>query len=258
MKLLQQPGMNEKLKILSLSVDHTSFTEALQNVLQWGISRTPSYVCFANVHMVIEAYKDPAFLQQLNNATLVVADGKPVAAACKWLHGKNQERIAGMDFMPRLLEAAAIKGLNIFLYGSTQQTLEVLKATINKTYPGCHIAGAISPPFRPLTTAELETHIKTINDAGAHIVMVSLGCPKQEKWMASNYKAINAVLLGLGGAFAVTAGQQKRSPVWMQKTGLEWLHRLLQDPRRLFKRYLVTNSLFAWLLSRELIKRKSL
>jgi len=248
--------MTEKLKILSLSVDHLGFDNAMQKVLTWGASHTPSYVCFANVHMVIEAHKDPAFLQQLDNATLVVADGKPVAAACKWLYGKQQERIAGMDFMPRLLEAAAAKKLGVFLYGSSEDMLEALKNTIKTQYPGCQVVGAISPPFRPPTAEEKEADIMAINKSGAHIVMVSLGCPKQEKWMASNYKSINAVLLGLGGAFAVTAGQQKRSPKWMQRAGLEWLHRLLQDPRRLFKRYFITNSLFIWLLGKALIKRK--
>jgi N-acetylglucosaminyldiphosphoundecaprenol N-acetyl-beta-D-mannosaminyltransferase len=249
--------MIEKLKILSLSINHLGFEDAMQKVLQWGALHTSSYVCFANVHMVIEAYKDVAFLQQLNNASLVVADGKPVAAACKWLYGRKQERIAGMDFMPRILEAAGRQGLSVFLYGSSEDMLEALKKTVAEQYPGCRIAGAVSPPFRVPTAAEREADVKAVNQSGAHIVMVSLGCPKQEKWMASNYKDINAVLLGLGGAFAVTAGKQKRSPKWMQRAGLEWLHRLWQDPRRLFKRYFVTNSLFIWLLAKAMLKKKS-
>ena len=118
------------------------------------------------------------------------------------------------------------------------------------------MVGAIAPPFRPLAEEELSTHIGQINRSGAHLVLVSLGCPKQEKWMSAHSGKINAVLLGVGGAFAVTAGLQKRSPVWMQKLGLEWLHRLLQEPSRLFKRYFITNTKFIFLLLKEIIKRK--
>ncbi|HEY4149909.1 MAG TPA: WecB/TagA/CpsF family glycosyltransferase [Chitinophagaceae bacterium] len=240
--------MSERLKIISLSIDPISFEESVQKVLQLGLARQPSYVCFANVHMTIEAYRDPQFLQQLNNATLVLADGKPLAVACKWLHHQKQERIAGMDFMPAILEAAGKSDTRVFLFGSTDKTLDALKKKIKEKYPSVVIAGAVSPPFRPLTEAEQQTYIQAINDSGASIVLVSLGCPKQEKWMAAHYKSINAVLLGIGGAFTVTAGLQKRCPKWMQDSGLEWLFRLIQEPRRMFRRYLYTNSLFLILL----------
>src|SRR5206468_4540680 len=118
------------------------------------------------------------------------------------------------------------------------------------------IAGSISPPFGEISIAEQERYIDMINESGAQIVLVSLGCPKQEIWMATHYKKINAVLLGIGGAFMVTAGLQKRSPKWMQRTSLEWFYRLIQEPRRLFIRYWMTNFLFLWLISKELYKKR--
>lgn len=241
--------MQDKLRIISLSVQHTSFHESIEQVMKWGLEHTPSYVCFANVHMTIEAYKDPAFLDKLNQASLVLADGKPIAMACSLLHKKKQERISGMDFTPRILEAANEKKATVFLYGSTPQVLEALQGKIALQYPGVKMGGAISPPFGNKMESELlQQHIGQINEAGSHIVLVALGCPKQEKWMADNYTKINAVLLGVGGAFPVVAGIQQRSPKWMQDMSLEWLYRLIQEPRRMFKRYLYTNTLFIWLL----------
>jgi N-acetylglucosaminyldiphosphoundecaprenol N-acetyl-beta-D-mannosaminyltransferase len=246
--------MNKRFKTISLGIDQVSFAGSLQQVLHAGLTRTPSFVCFANVHMTIEAYKDPAFLQQLNEAMLVVADGKPLAIAFRWLHGEKQERIAGMDFMPAILDAAGKAGASIFLYGSTETVVDALKNKIKEQYPQTRIAGSITPPFRTPTAEEQQAYIKEINDSGANIVLVALGCPKQEKWMATHFRSINAVLLGVGGAFAVTAGVQKRCPRWMQRWALEWLYRLWQEPRRMFKRYLYTNTLFLWLLTGALLR----
>lgn len=248
--------MPERLQIISLSLHRVSFAESLDKVMGWALARTPAYVCFANVHMTIEAHRDETLRRQINNADLVLADGKPLAVACRWLHGKRQERIAGMDFMPALLREAAQRQARVFLYGSTPPVLDALQQKIRSDFAGVEIAGAISPPFRPLSEEELSGHIGQINQSGAHVVLVSLGCPKQERWMAMHSTRLHAVLLGVGGAFAVTAGLQQRSPAWMQRMGLEWLHRLLQEPGRLFKRYFVTNTAFILLLIKALIKQR--
>jgi N-acetylglucosaminyldiphosphoundecaprenol N-acetyl-beta-D-mannosaminyltransferase len=243
--------MVEKLRIVSLSIHHLSFRECLTTVMQWAKDGWPSYVCFANVHMTIEAYKSPAFLEQLDNASLVVADGKPLATACYALYRKKQERISGMDFMPAAIEMASTENLSIFLFGSSPEVLDTLHERITRQYPSLRIAGMISPPFRPLTREEEEAHIGQINGSGAQLVFVSLGCPKQEKWMATHYKEINAVLLGVGGAFPVMAGLQRRAPRWMQNAGLEWFYRLLLEPGRMFRRYFETNCLFLYLIGIE-------
>ena len=243
------------MDILGLQIDSIRFEESITKVLEWGFTHTSSYVCFANVHMTMEAFFDHQFQNEVNGAQLVLADGKPIAMACKWIYGEKQERIAGMDFMPRIIEAAAA-GAGIFFYGSTPEILKTLEDKIKDQYPGFKICGMFSPPFRKLSQEEINEHIDLINKSGANIVLVSLGCPKQEKWMAACYQKINAVMLGVGGAFMVMAGLQKRAPVWMQRWGLEWLYRLAQEPGRLFKRYFVTNTVFIYLLFKTIIQKK--
>jgi N-acetylglucosaminyldiphosphoundecaprenol N-acetyl-beta-D-mannosaminyltransferase len=250
------PNMYERCRIISLSVHQLSFSESIEQVSTWGLQHQQGFVCFANVHMVIEAHNDPSFLQMLDEATLVLPDGKPVALACRWLYKRKQERISGMDFMPALLQKAHQLRARVFLYGSTDAVLKSIQQRIQSDFPGAVVAGAISPPFRQLTEEELQDHIRQINESGAHFLLVALGCPKQEKWMAKNYRSINAVLLGLGGAFPVTAGMQKRAPVWMQKLALEWLFRLTQEPRRMFKRYFYTNLYFIGLFIKEIFRKR--
>lgn len=246
--------MFEKLKIISLSVHHISFSESLELVTEWALKKRSSSICFANVHMIIEVYKDRSFLEKVNNADLVLADGKPVAMACKILRHKKQERISGMDFTPRILEKINEKKLSVFIYGSTHDVIKAAREKIISFYPNIHFAGAISPPFRQLTAEEIKNDIEKIKLSGAHLVLVALGCPKQEKWMSENSGKINSVLLGIGGALPVFAGTQKRAPEWMQNLALEWLYRLIQQPRRLFTRYVYTNSCFIFLLGRDWIK----
>ena len=246
--------MFEKLKIVSLNIDHLSFSKSLDQVTEWALNKRSSYVCFANVHMIIEAYKNHSFLVKVNDADLVLADGKPVAIACKILHHKKQERISGMDLAPRVLEKANENKLSVFVYGSTAEVHDAIKEKINFKYPDIVLGGFISPPFRNLTENEIQNDIETINRSGPHIILVALGCPKQEKWMAENSNKINAVLLGIGGALPVIAGIHKRAPRWMQNMALEWLYRLIQQPGRLFKRYVYTNSWFLFLLVKDWIK----
>jgi N-acetylglucosaminyldiphosphoundecaprenol N-acetyl-beta-D-mannosaminyltransferase len=247
--------MAERLKIISLSIHHLSFEESLEQVMKFALDKRSSYICFANVHMTIEAYKDRSFREKINKADLVLADGKPIAASCKLLHKKKQERISGMDFIPRILTKANEKNLSIFIYGSTNEVINALKEKINIDLPNIYFAGAISPLFRELTSEEIKNDIEEIINSGAHLVLVSLGCPKQEKWMAENSPKINAVLLGVGGALPVAAGIQKRAPKWMQNMSLEWLYRLIQQPKRLFTRYLYTNSWFIFLLGKNWVKK---
>jgi N-acetylglucosaminyldiphosphoundecaprenol N-acetyl-beta-D-mannosaminyltransferase len=248
--------MDSTSRIISLAVNNISFQDSLKLVADQGMAYRSGFVCFANVHMTIEAYKDTLFSKDLEQAFLVLPDGKPVAMACRWLYKKKQERVAGMDFMPALFERAHQLHGKIFLYGSTDAVLQKIIQKAGELYPNAIIAGAISPPFRQLTTSETQDHIRKINDSGAHFVLVALGCPKQEKWMATHYRSIHAVLLGLGGAFPVMAGIQKRSPEWMQRLALEWFYRLLQEPRRMFRRYFYTNISFIYLLLKEILKKR--
>jgi N-acetylglucosaminyldiphosphoundecaprenol N-acetyl-beta-D-mannosaminyltransferase len=169
----------------------------------------------------------------------------------KWLYGIEQDKVSGPDLMPSLLAEAEKQQLRVFFYGATQTVLNQLIEYCQQKYPDLKIAGAISPPFRVLNKAEEIADINAINRSKANLVFVALGCPKQEIWMSRMKGEIQAVMLGVGGAFPMLVGVEKRAPKWMQENGLEWFFRLAQDPKRLFKRYLVTNSWFIYLLMKE-------
>ena len=160
--------------------------------------------------------------------------------------------------MPRVLEGAQKQGLSIFFYGSSQEMLDRIKQKAHFQWPTLEIAGMISPPFGLPSPSLTQKHIEMINHSRANIVMVALGCPKQERWMYENSSKINAVLLGLGGAFEVFAGLKGRAPAWLRNMGMEWMYRLAQDPKRLWKRYLSTNSLFVLLSFKYMIDIKIL
>lgn len=236
----------KRQRCISLDISLLTFRQGLEEVLAAAQAGESAYACFANAHMTLEAQDSAPFAAQVNAARWVFADGKPVAWLASRRSGQVQERIAGMDFMPALLQAGAPLGLRVALYGSTPEVLARIAQKVETDYPGIQLVASISPPFRPLTPQEVEADRQALRASGAQVVMVALGCPKQERWMAENTAHIPAVLLGLGGAFPVFAGTQARAPQWMQAAGLEWLHRLVKEPRRLWKRYLVGNARFLW------------
>ena len=202
------------------------------------------YVCFANVHMTIESYKNERLRKSVKSASLVTADGVPIAKAISWIYKINQDRVAGMDIMPDLLGQCEKQRLSVFFFGSTDDILLKIKTRAKTRYPNLNIAGSLSPPFGEFTDEQNQMFRDEINRSGADLVMICLGCPKQEVWMYKHFTDIKAVLFGLGAAFSIYAEINRRAPKWMQKIGLEWLWRLFQDPLRLFKRYLITNTVF--------------
>jgi N-acetylglucosaminyldiphosphoundecaprenol N-acetyl-beta-D-mannosaminyltransferase len=164
-----------------------------------------------------------------------------------------QQRISGPDLMWRCCGRAAAEGVPVFLYGGTAQVLRRLSARLAREFPRMKVAGCYAPPFRELTPDEDDMVVRAINESGAGIVLVALGCPRQEAWIAGHRGRINAVMIGVGAAFNFYAGTMVRAPRWMRETGLEWLHRLATEPRRLWRRYLVTNTLFLAYLAGETI-----
>jgi N-acetylglucosaminyldiphosphoundecaprenol N-acetyl-beta-D-mannosaminyltransferase len=250
--------MISKRRIISLDISIIGYRECIEVITNLAQRRASSYVCVANVHMCIEAYGDVDFQDCVNSADLVVADGVPVAKGVNLLYGVEQSRIAGMDLLPDLMAEAQNKALSVFFYGSTQDVIDSTWAFCNSHYPQLIVAGSISPPFRKLSAEESADVIAKINSSGCNIVFVALGCPKQEVWMSQMKGKINATMVGIGGALPVLIGDQKRAPLWMQKFALEWFYRLMQEPKRLFKRYFVTNSKFIWLFGRQFIREKIL
>ncbi|MBC6988791.1 MULTISPECIES: WecB/TagA/CpsF family glycosyltransferase [Hymenobacter] len=242
--------MLAKYPVLDLSISTGKSSEFVDTILRLGAARSSAYVCFANVHMLVEAQRDPEFRQVLDNAAIVSPDGSPVAAAVGWFNDTKQERVAGMDLLPALLEEAAKRGQSVYFYGTTQTILDAMVARAKRELPALRIAGIHSPPFRPLTPEEDAAEVAAINAADPDLVFVALGCPRQERWMAAHQGRIRACMLGVGQAFPVYAGLEQRLPQWARRLWLEWAYRLWLEPRRLWKRYLVTNSHFVYLMTR--------
>jgi N-acetylglucosaminyldiphosphoundecaprenol N-acetyl-beta-D-mannosaminyltransferase len=240
-------------KVISLNITLGPFLFFIHRILDLAKSKESSYVCVANVHMTIEAHWDNQFAKILNGANLVTPDGMPLAKTMYLLYGIKQERVAGMDLLPALLAEAEKEFLSVFFYGGTTEMLDKTKKYVGLHYPSLKQTNYFSPPFRVLNTEEENAVVDKINQSGAHLVFVALGCPKQEKWMASMKGRVNACMIGIGGALPVMIGMQNRAPEWMQRLSLEWLYRLIQEPRRLFKRYFITNVLFIILLIRQKI-----
>jgi N-acetylglucosaminyldiphosphoundecaprenol N-acetyl-beta-D-mannosaminyltransferase len=240
-----------KITFLSSKISFGNYQSFIDRILDLAKSKSSSYVCVMNVHMLMEAHGNKEFAKVVNEADITTPDGMPLVVGLNNLYDISQQRVAGMDLITSLLTGAEDQKISVYFYGSTNDVLETIIQRCKKDYPNLRIAGSCSPPFRPLTMSEEDDIVKNINSSNAGVVFVALGCPKQEKWMASMKGRVNAVMVGLGGAFPVFAGTQSRAPLWMQKSSLEWLYRFSQEPRRLWKRYLLTNSKFIYLYLKE-------
>lgn len=204
------------------------------------------YMCISNVHTTVTAYEEPEYRAVQNGGIMAVPDGGPLSTVGKKRGYKDMERTTGPSYMEEIFKISAKKGYRHYFYGSTNDTLEKLHQKLEERYPGIQIAGMYSPPFRSLTDEEDVAIVERINETHPNFVWVGLGAPKQEKWMAAHQGKIEGLMVGVGAGFDYFAENISRAPMWMQKMNLEWAYRLLQDPKRLFKRYLHTNTKFIW------------
>ena len=246
----------ERKPVLDLNINLGGVQGCVDRIVSLASEERSAFVCLANVHMTVEAYRNPVFVRTLNRADLVVPDGMPLVHAMRWLHGVQAERVAGVDLLQALLKEAEARGLRVYFYGETESVLSRLKERIQQEFPLLRIVGAVSPPFRTLSASEELQNVAAINDAGAQLVLVALGCPRQETWMGDQQGRVQGVMIGVGAALSVYAGVRQRAPAWMRRYCLEWLYRLLQEPRRLARRYLVTNTLFMFLLGWQILGRR--
>lgn len=230
--------------VLDVSIDVAGWDAILAKLNSWAQSRESRVVCICNVHSVVTAGRDEVFAKALEMADMATSDGMPLVWMLRRAGFSDQQRINGPDLMWKLCGEAEKSGVSIFLYGNTDTTLSVLQRILLTEFPALKVVGALSPPFRELTDTEDREIVDVLNRSGAGIVFVSLGCPKQEKWMVEHKGRVQAVMLGVGAAFDYHAGVIRRAPMWMQNSGLEWFYRLCSEPRRLWKRYVVTNTLF--------------
>ncbi|HVF81732.1 MAG TPA: WecB/TagA/CpsF family glycosyltransferase [Flavisolibacter sp.] len=244
-----------KLTVFSIPVSTGPYAEFVTAIIDAAAAKRSEYVCLANVHMLAEAYRNKEFSNVVRKANIITPDGKPLGWALRLLYGIKQDRVAGVDLTQDLLQAANIKNIPVYFYGGTEDVLVKASALFKVQYPGLQLAGMYSPPFRLLTQQEEDEIVQRINSSGAGIVFVVLGCPKQERWMAAMQGRVNAVSVGIGAALPVMIGNYKRAPSWVRNAGLEWAFRLAMEPKRLFKRYLVTNSLFLYLLAKACFRK---
>lgn len=239
-------GKRCRVWISGVPLDCGGMNEIARALLASGRDGLSGYVCVANVHMFIMAKNDDSFLKVMEGAVAVVPDGVPLTWVLRRSGARNQPRIAGPDLMETLCGFAEARGVGVGFLGGHPETLKKLRDNLAVHFPDLNVAYAHSPPFRKLSKVEERAAVDECAAAGARLLFVGLGCPKQELWMARNSSRFPGVMLGVGAAFDYHAGLLLRAPVWMQRSGLEWLYRLVQEPRRLFWRYLNTNTQFVF------------
>lgn len=243
---LMEVKMMDTCNIMGVNIVVTDMEKTLRLIEEKLPEWRGKYICVANVHTTVTAHDDRKYRAVQQGAVMALPDGGPLSAYSRE-HGYTEaQRVTGPDLMREVLKISAQKGWRHYFYGSTQETLDLLAKKLVERYPGVQIAGMCSPPFRELTPQEDAEYVRRINESKPDFVWVGLGAPKQEIWMAAHENRVQALMIGVGAAFDYEAGNIKRAPVWMQKHSLEWLYRLMQDPRRLFKRYLTTNMKYLW------------
>lgn len=205
-----------------------------------------NYLCVSNVHTTVMSYDDPAYCAVQNGGIMAIPDGGPLSSVGRKRGFSQMERTTGPDYLKEILKISEKEGYRHYFYGSTEETLEKLQKHLQEEYPGVVVAGMYSPPFRALSEEEDRQIIEKINESNADFVWIGLGAPKQEYWMANHQGTVKGFMVGVGAAFDYLAGNIERAPMWMQKANLEWLYRLMQEPKRLFKRYFYTNTKFIW------------
>jgi exopolysaccharide biosynthesis WecB/TagA/CpsF family protein len=246
----------KKCNLFGVQISATTYDEAAQAIVQAAGAGEPAIVSAHAVHAVVTASGDPALREAVNSFQLVAPDGQPVRWALNWLHRVGlRDRVCGPELMLRVCQRAADEGVPIYLYGSSPPVILALEKNLLARFPGLVVAGAESPPFRALTEEEDREMVERINGSGAGILFIGLGCPKQDFFAYQHRGRIRAVQMCVGAAFDFHAGVKKIAPRWLQRCGMEWFFRLCEEPRRLWRRYLTTNSVFLAKLTGALVRR---
>lgn len=232
--------------ILGVRIDCTDYDTAVARIISWAAEPRGRMVCASNAHMVMQAHDDAEFARILSESDLVVADGMSLVAALRLLGLRQAQRVYGPELALRVCRRAAAEGLPIGLYGVTDEELAKVAAHLQSRFPGLQINCRLAPPYRPLTEAEDAAYTKAIIESGCRILLVGIGCPKQEKWMYAHLERIPAVMLGVGASFDFYSGRVRQAPPWMQRFGLEWFFRLCMEPKRLWRRYVIQNPRFVF------------
>jgi exopolysaccharide biosynthesis WecB/TagA/CpsF family protein len=243
-----------KRSVFGVTVSATDYEDAARAVMTAARRRDGGVVTHMAVHALVTAARDASYREKVNTFEVVAPDGQPVRWALNRIHGTTLgDRVYGPELMRRLCRRAAETGVGIYLYGSTPAVVKALEEKLAEQFPDLRIVGSEPSLFRPLTKEEDDAFVARVNRSGAGLLFLGLGCPLQETFAYEHRHAIEAVQLCVGAAFDFHAGNKRMAPGWMQRSGLEWLFRLAQEPRRLWRRYLVTNALFCLLFARRIV-----
>ena len=255
--LSAQPPAGDRVNILGVGAMPLDLDKAVAMLEQWRVERRREYVCLISVHGLVVAQRDPTVRSALNHCGLAAEDGMPLVWWSRLAGFSEARRVCGSDLLDEVCAYGVPRKYSHYFYGASPRVLELLVDRLRRRHPGLIVAGYRSPPFRPLSAAEDAADIAAINEARPDFVWVGLGMPKQEKWMVEHLGKIDAAaLIGVGAAFDFHAGTKPRAPIWMQRSGLEWLFRLMTEPRRLAHRYLIDNALFVGHTLQQLTGRK--
>ena len=249
--------MNNYISILGSKINcFASYRDLYDEVfkkLKSGFAGS-GYVTVNNVHTMIEGFWNSSYQTIINDGYLSIPDGKPLEVLGRLKGNKNISRLFGPSIMEKFIDWGRQDDVSHFFFGSSQETLVKLKQAIELNYPGTQVVGMISPPYKPVEEWDNENFIKTINEARPDFIWIGLGAPKQERWMCTHYQKINkGILFGIGAGFDYLAGNTKHAPAWMKNSSLEWLYRLIQEPKRLWKLYATTIPQFIFFALLELI-----
>jgi len=237
----------ERTNVLGVGISAINIPMTLEVLDAWIQHKHRTYVCITGVHGVMESQADPELRKIHNQAGLVTPDGMPMVWLSRLAGHKHVDRVYGPDLMLAVCATSLHKGYRHYFYGGNQGVPELLRDKLQERFPGLQVVGTYSPPFRPLTPDEDAAIVARINEAEPDIVWVGLSTPKQERWMAAHLGKIQApVMIGVGAAFDFHAGLKPQAPRWMQRSGMEWLFRMLSEPKRLARRYLQNNPRFVF------------
>lgn len=237
--------------ILRTNINVTTMADTISYISSHIDALRGKYICVSNVHTTVMSYENAKYREIQNGAAMALPDGGPLSWYSKIKGFSHAQRVAGPDLMSELLKQSSGREIRHFFYGSTNENLDKMRQVIERDYPDAVVAGMYSPPFREMTEAEDDDVMTMLNETKPDIIWVGLGAPKQEMWMYSHALRTNALLIGVGAGFDYLAGELKRAPMWMQKFALEWFFRLLQEPKRLWRRYLSSNVKFFYYLWKE-------
>ncbi len=244
----------ESREILGVRVDATSYERATEQIIAWASAGLSRYVCLCTVNQIMQARDSTTFADAMRQADLVTSDGMPLVWLLRRLGVPHASRVYGPDLMPLVLHAAAREGTPVGFYGGSTDVLDRLVRLVRARFPELQIAYAEAPPFRAPAPHEDEHTLRNLNASGARILFVGIGSPKQELWMHAHRDRVNCVMIGVGAAFDFLTGAKPQAPRWMQRNGLEWLFRLLSEPARLWRRYLLQNPRFVLLITLEMLR----